>query len=423
MNKEAIKTVTTFKHIVSILEDKSEAISDYMMANNGSEFRLFYKTIKHSDLPTYAKRTDKKNGLDKNILYYLSFSEMEQIEKNSDKPFEVAKQSNIGVSTSFFEYIGVDQLQRRVGPQSNQHNHILLNDFINVYLVNDSLVYFDCSYTRKIIEKLGKKCKPKHYEVLNLSKNDSFTELDLRHAIHGLGTSQDEEFHKLRANIFKNDVIYLLVEKNEHRKTNLFILLDKNPAFFTILGLSNKRWEQYKHKKNQSVSSELYINELNLGTYHYENRDQSLQTTIGREFQYKWRNALALEMMNYTSQDDMVFCPFTYISANYEDVGTLFRASHIKEFAACSEQEKYDINNGLLLTANADALFDKHLISISEDKKLLFSFLLDENHKLKSELKLFHDRVFEMILNNERMKYVEHHRETFKRKEQERMMM
>lgn len=78
--------------------------------------------------------------------------------------------------------------------------------------------------------------------------------------------------------------------------------------------------------------------------------------------------------------------------------------------------EAYDINNGLLLCANADALFDKHLITIDENKNIIFSFLLEHNAKLRSELKL-NNEIFTTILNDDRMKYIKIHREVFKQKE------
>ena len=39
------------------------------------------------------------------------------------------------------------------------------------------------------------------------------------------------------------------------------------------------------------------------------------------------------------------------------------RASHIKEWADATQEERLDPENGLLLCANHDALFDRHLIS------------------------------------------------------------
>jgi predicted restriction endonuclease len=48
-------------------------------------------------------------------------------------------------------------------------------------------------------------------------------------------------------------------------------------------------------------------------------------------------------------------------------------ASHIKEWAESSDDEKLDENNGLLLCVHHDALFDKHLISFDDNGNLIVS--------------------------------------------------
>lgn len=54
---------------------------------------------------------------------------------------------------------------------------------------------------------------------------------------------------------------------------------------------------------------------------------------------------------------------------NLCDISTtsVLRASHIKEWAESSREERIDADNGLLLCANHDALFDRHLISFEPD--------------------------------------------------------
>jgi len=53
-------------------------------------------------------------------------------------------------------------------------------------------------------------------------------------------------------------------------------------------------------------------------------------------------------------------------------LAAVLRASHIKAWAECAtDAERLDVHNGLLLVANLDALFDKHLISIGDDGVVL----------------------------------------------------
>lgn len=60
--------------------------------------------------------------------------------------------------------------------------------------------------------------------------------------------------------------------------------------------------------------------------------------------------------------------------------GTTFavRASHIKPWRDCNENERLDPNNGLALVATLDALFDSHLISFDADGNIMLSSRLPE---------------------------------------------
>jgi hypothetical protein len=51
----------------------------------------------------------------------------------------------------------------------------------------------------------------------------------------------------------------------------------------------------------------------------------------------------------------------------------LLRASHIKPWSECTNAERLDPDNGLLLTANLDALFDRNLISFNDEGALITS--------------------------------------------------
>lgn len=67
-----------------------------------------------------------------------------------------------------------------------------------------------------------------------------------------------------------------------------------------------------------------------------------------------------------------------------------------------TNEEKNDVNNGLLICANANALFDKRLITINENKEIEFSFLLDDDIRLKIQLLLMQP-IFKPIVNKKRM--------------------
>ncbi|MGT0102324.1 HNH endonuclease [Helicobacter pylori] len=409
--KKNIYRVESFEEIQEIIIDKSQSLYDYMDKYKSSKYILYYKMLSHSDLPNFAKMKNDES-LDKNLLYYLSAKEMREIEQRENRKFEVAKQSNIGMSIRFWKDLDMpiprDSVKKRkvIGG-----DHLKINDYAKVFLVNDVLENFHFDDTLKIFEKLHKNFNPKQFNANTMSyqilNNQAFTPIELRQAVHGIGMNQDVEFNKLRHNLFKNDLLYLLIEKTQMQK-NLFIMPFRNPLFFSLLGVTNSKWQIYQEQKLKR--------ENNLIT---KSPTPFQEEKIQRQHQNKWREALAFEMMNYTTIDRSVFCPLTYIEADFDDMKTLFRASHIKGYSDCDEEEKYDLDNGLLLIANADALFDKHFITIDENKQLKFSYLLENNHKLKSQLNL-NNGIFKDILNDRRMQYLAYHRKIFEEKEQER---
>lgn len=72
----------------------------------------------------------------------------------------------------------------------------------------------------------------------------------------------------------------------------------------------------------------------------------------------------------------------------------LLIASHIKPWSISSSEERLDVNNGLLLCPNHDALFDKKLISFNVNGEIVISKTLSEitkvfmniNNKMKINL-------------------------------------
>ncbi|GAA9183646.1 hypothetical protein HpHA191_03770 [Helicobacter pylori] len=409
--KKNIYRVENFEKIQEIIIDKSQSLYDYMDKHKSSEYILYYKMLSHSDLPNFAKMKNDES-LDKNLLYYLSAKEMREIEQRENRKFEVAKQSNIGMSIRFWKDLDMpvprDSVKKR---KVAGGDHLKINDYAKVFLVNDVLENFHFEDILKIFEKLHKNFNPKQFNANTMSyqilNNQDFTPIELHQAVHGIGMNQDVEFNKLRHNLFKNDLLYLLIEKTQTQK-NLFIMPFRNPLFFSLLGITNSKWQIYQEQKLKR--------ENNLIT---KSPTPFQEEKIQRQHQNKWREALAFEMMNYTTIDRSVFCPLTYIEADFDDMKTLFRASHIKGYSDCDEEEKYDLDNGLLLIANADALFDKHFITIDENKQLKFSYLLENNHRLKSQLNL-NNGIFKDILNDRRMQYLAYHRKIFEEKEQER---
>ena len=88
------------------------------------------------------------------------------------------------------------------------------------------------------------------------------------------------------------------------------------------------------------------------------------------------------------------------------------RASHIKPWRSCSgKQERLDPNNGLLLVATLDALFDRGLISFNRDGILLISANMSE--KERELLCLDHQVKLSKPLSPDQMRYLDGHREIY----------
>lgn len=85
----------------------------------------------------------------------------------------------------------------------------------------------------------------------------------------------------------------------------------------------------------------------------------------------------------------------------------ILRASHIKPWRDSTNEERLDKFNGLLLSPNLDALFDKGLISFSDNGKILISEHLSES----AWIALGCPNDAKVSLRTENEKYMKWHRE------------
>jgi HNH endonuclease len=85
----------------------------------------------------------------------------------------------------------------------------------------------------------------------------------------------------------------------------------------------------------------------------------------------------------------------------------VLRASHIKPWRECTNFERLDVFNGLLLSPNMDALFDKGLISFKNNGDLLISSKVSQ----LSQKILGCNSNMKILLQPNHKKYIEWHRE------------
>lgn len=89
----------------------------------------------------------------------------------------------------------------------------------------------------------------------------------------------------------------------------------------------------------------------------------------------------------------------------------LLIGSHIKEWSQSSDEEKLDENNGLLLCAHHDALFDKHFISFNDDGTLIISPQLDASEQTSLSI----SAIPTLTVDEEMKPFLAHHRTKLRR--------
>ncbi len=373
-----------------------------------AQFMLIEKYLTYADIPCFAKfcytKNDKnKRGafkseeiekrVKKNILFYNDVKDMAKFEiknKKEKRFFVETKQSNISMPKDFYKFIEVPEPRKQT---------IDFGDAFSIYVVKKSLeTYFISTKTNTCLNKLGKEETAKDYDL-----KDDFTKIPLSTGVHGIGCEKNKKFHEIRSNVFAKDKMLTLVEKKNvsgEVSYNIYFMFFRNPKFFNIVEESPHYYLGLLFKEEEKTSEE------------------------SRTGQAKWRDLLA-ELEIATKEDNTVKCPISGCVVNYSHEGTLLRASHIKRYSDCKDangkidiNEAYDTENGLLITANADALFDKYLISIDPNNgSIVFSKLISK--ELKTQLK-FLRAIEESYLSPKRKVYLEEHYKNFLKKESQR---
>ena len=71
-------------------------------------------------------------------------------------------------------------------------------------------------------------------------------------------------------------------------------------------------------------------------------------------------------------------CPITGI-----DVKSILISSHILRWSESNDEQRLDVENGILLSPLFDALFDRHLISFHDTGEIIISNILNEENVRK----------------------------------------
>ena len=171
--------------------------------------------------------------------------------------------------------------------------------------------------------------------------------------------------------------------------------IDKNTRGNNMYSNSLKQFRSYRTTTEEAdVISQAVIDVITKDTQiSVTERDSLIKSRIG---QGSFRTTL---LEKYKGA-----CVVTGITLK-----NLLIASHIKPWAVCSNAERLSSENGLLLSANYDRLFDCGLISFDDSRKVIISRYVDEANK-----KLLHltDEVTANISISTEMKHnLEYHRD------------
>lgn len=103
--------------------------------------------------------------------------------------------------------------------------------------------------------------------------------------------------------------------------------------------------------------------------------------------------------------EECPFCPITMINDE-----RLLIASHIKPWAFSNNKEKIDPHNGYMLSPLYDKLFDKGLITFTDDRRLIVSNWLSP--KNVERMGLENQKFYQFLpVGEDRLHYLEYHRE------------
>lgn len=190
------------------------------------------------------------------------------------------------------------------------------------------------------------------------------------------------------------DNLYSITNTHGNQNVNFSVL---NPTYNADTAHNIQHERIMRDVMSDEVTAEILQNTLNA---NLTAGTDIKKVTKARVAQGAFRRLLLLE------HHQCCLCDITTTS--------VLRASHIKEWAECSREERIDSCNGLLLCANHDALFDRHLISFEPDSgKICISSSL--NDQQQNALNLSDEAEITMT---ERMKpYMRKHYNKFTNKE------
>ncbi len=274
-----------------------------------------------------------------------------------------------------------------------------INQFLKLGFINNKMENYHKKTKQFLTEKDISRKKRIYSEILydNASFNRSFSkETDEREINFLIKTIE------YCGSISKDNLIALMYQdiKNYPDGYIKFDELEKLTEILLAEKVDERKYNQLSYLWGicTNILTGIYINKENRLTL---DRDNQIEEIIrkGRD-PYKqrlYKYDLYQESLEMNSE---IVC--FYENKKYP----VLIASHIKPYIKCDESEKFDVNNGLLLSKNIDNLFDSGWITFDNIGNVMYSNNLDI--RIKKDLES--QKLNKIYLNEERIKYLEYHR-------------
>ncbi|MBO5173525.1 MAG: HNH endonuclease [Eubacterium sp.] len=228
-----------------------------------------------------------------------------------------------------------------------------------------------------------------------MTKNSALAESSVYKYTRALNTVSNEMFEQgvinktlLDMNLVELDIAIMNIFGNEY-------FIEKNTRGKRMYSNALKQYRYFVLEgKEDDVEEEKIEREISTSNTLSETEKKTL--IMARVGQGAYRRKL---MRKYNHQ-----CIVTGI-----DKSKLLIASHIKPWAICRNEERIDSENGLLLCANMDRLFDSGLISFTDEGQMLISSFVGVANV--SRLHISEEITVNLRATNRLLSYLEYHRD------------
>lgn len=188
-------------------------------------------------------------------------------------------------------------------------------------------------------------------------------------------------------------------------------------ANFTVLdvagGVIERDWLKDLKDINSKISykapkewNDFILNGLNNVTYNQSYEEIEIREEVYGSYNNEVERKIKVRVTQGTFRDSLLKRDKKCVICGL-DIEALLVASHIKPWSQANDYEKQDENNGLLLCANHDALFDKGYISFDDDGSIIISSKIDKENY--NNLNINCD--ISIKINKKQSSYIGYHRQ------------